>query len=1087
MRIRTKIVTAALLAVFTMLAAFQLPTLAQTRASGITGTVTDGNGEPLPSASVQIKGTTTGVSADINGNYSINAKEGDILVFAFMGMLDQEVKVGRSSVINVVLDEDTNYLEEAVSIGYGTQTRSLLTTSISKVSAKEFEKSPQQNALAQLQGKVPGLNLQITSGQPGSTAAMFIRGGTTTSPNADSPLIIVDGVISQGFRSIQDMNPADIESMEVLKDAASTAIYGAKAANGIIIVKTKSGSKGRAKVNFKYTCGIDQQPQRIPFLNAREYLYLTRSQINKYATSESDRAKFLTGTFGMSTGNDWDSRNTTEFLDVYIDKYGADFVADLIDNRGWQTMVDPVTGRKLIFQDNDMQKATYQTAMKHDYDLSVSGGTDKSTYFVSLRHLNQDGIVRGTWYKNYSINFNGQFKMSDQWKMNAKATLNVGDNNTMGNVTNSLQRAIFMPPTYRLYYEDGSPAPGEAMGSFRNRLYENEYLTRRNTNYRTGFQVGAEWNVFGIEGLTLAPTLFFTMTEGVSETFEKLNETTGTEIRKGTAAHQNDNHLQGDLLLSYNRKFKKKHNVGAVVGTSYTKDNEFVLSGSGSGAATDLIPTLNASADSTQRVTSTKTQEKMLSYFGRATYSYDDKYIASVSVRADGSSRFAENHKWGVFPGASVGWNMHKESFFTPVKKVWNKFKIRASWGRAGNNSLSLANSQGMYSITGTTYLNETGILNTTLKNADLVWETTESIDAGFDLGFFNDRLGIVFDYFHKTTYDRLYDNKLWSSTGFSSIKCNYGTLGTNGIEIELKATPISTRNFSWNINANFSWYRTIVVSLPENGEEKNRVGGNYIYDPKTGAEVKVGGFAEGERFAGRWAYHYLGVYQTDEEAANAPYDVAANGRKKIAGDAIFEDRNNDGMIDVKDMVFMGYIRPDKQGGITNEFQWKNFSARIVMDYALGHVISNGFKAYALGSFRNNCNTFKDAMTNCWTEENPNAFYPRYTPQSDSDYIIKNYMRNESTIGGGGTGQPSNSAFYKKGDYLAFREISLSYNLPERIMKKIHLSSLQIFAGVYNIGYITGYDGMTPEIYSAYDYGIYPRPREYNFGVNIGF
>ena len=1084
MRSTGNIVKSAIAAV-TMLFAVMMSVNAQNRASVI-GAISDSNGDPLPSATVQIKGTSTGTSADLDGRYEIKAKEGDILLFTFMGFLPQEVKVGKSSVINVVLEEDTTLLEEAVSIGYGTQTRALLTTSITKVGAKEFEKSPQQNALAQLQGKVPGLNLQITSGQPGATADMFIRGGTTTAPNGDAPLVIVDGVISQGYRSIQDMNPADIESMEVLKDAASTAIYGAKAANGIIIVKTKSGQKGRAKVNFRYTFGIDQQPQRIDFLSAKDYLYLTRTQIDKYATSASDRAKFLEGTFGMSTGNAWDSRNTTEFLDVYIQNYGAEFVKDLIDNRGWQTMKDPVTGRQLIFQDNDFQDATYQTALKHEYDFNVSGGNDKASYYLSLRHLDQEGIIRGTWYKNYSINFNGSYKLSDQWKMNAKATLQVGDNSTVSSNVNSIQRAIFMPPTYRLYYEDGSPAPGEAMSSFRNHLYEIKNLSRRNTNYRTGFQVGAEWNVFGIDGLTFAPTLYYTMTEGISETFEKLNETTGTNIRNATASHGYNGHIQGDILLSYNKKIKK-NNISAVAGASYTKDNGFSLSGSGSGAATDLIPTLNATADTTQRITSTRSEEAMLSYFGRISYSYDDKYIATVSMRADGSSRFAKNNRWGYFPGASLGWNMHKEEFFAPVKNVWNKLKIRGSWGRAGNNNLAIADTQGQYGITGTTYQNETGILNTTLGNADLVWETTESFDAGVDFGFFNDRLGLVVDVYSKRTFNRLYDNKLWGSTGYSSIKCNYGTIGTKGIELELKATPISTKDFSWNLNANFSWYRSIVLELPDNGNEKNRTGGNFVYDPATGTEIKVGGFAEGERFAGRWAYHYLGVYQTDEEAANAPYDVAANGRKKIAGDAIFEDRNNDGQIDVKDMVFMGYIRPDIQGGIINEFRWKGLSARIVMDYAVGHVICNGFKAYALGSFRNNCNTITDALTNCWTTENPTAQYPRFTPQSDSDYTTKNFMRNESTIGGGGTGQPSNSAFYHKGDYLAFREVSLSYNFPEKMMKKIKLQSLQVFAAVHNLGYITAYDGMTPEIYNAYDYGIYPRPREFNFGVNIGF
>lgn len=456
-------------------------------------------------------------------------------------------------------------------------------------------------------------------------------------------------------------------------------------------------------------------------------------------------------------------------------------------------------------------------------------------------------------------------------------------------------------------------------------------------------------------------------------------------------------------------------------------------------------------------------------------------------MRADGSSRFAENHRWGYFPGASLGWNAHKEAFFKPLRKYVSKLKLRTSWGRTGNNSISLSNSRGLYGITETTYLGEVGILNTTLANADLVWETTESWDAGLDLGFFNNRLEILVDVYNKKTFDRLYDNKLPSTTGFSSIKCNYGSLGTKGIEVEINAVPVSTKNFTWSLGANFTWYRTIVLSQPENGEEKNRTGGNYIYDPTTGTEIKVGGFAEGERFGSRYAYHYMGVYQTDEEAALAPYDENAKGRTKHAGDAIWEDRNNDGYINAKDMIFMGYIRPDKTGGFTNSFRWKNLTARVVADFAMGHVINNGSLAYGLASIRNNYNTYTEALKDCWTPENPNAKYPRFSPLSDADYATRNFTRSGESIGSSTSGQSNNSAFYQKGDFLAIREISLAYNLPKSLTKMLRISALQIFGGVYNVGYITGYDGMTPELYLGYDYGQYPRPREYSMGVNITF
>ena len=1061
---------------------------AQTKgaAATVSGKISDSSGEPLPGATVQIEGTSKGVVSDINGNYSITAQTGDVLVYTFTGMLTKTVPVQGTATVDIALEDDTLLLDEAVSIGYGKQSRSLLTNSITRVSSEEFEHSPQQNPLAQLQGKVPGLSVQTTSGQPGATSEIFIRGGTTTGVTSDTPLIIIDGVLSDGMRGIQDINPNDIESMEVLKDAASTAIYGAKAANGIILVTTKSGSAGKAKVNFKYTAGVDSKPKSLNMLNARDYIYLTRNAVNNDPTADDAvKAKFLEGSFGMSTGNDFNSACTLDYLDSFISKYGQDFVADLIDNKGWQTMKDPVTGRGLIFMDTDFEDATYVNAAKQEYDLSVSGGTDKATYYASLRYLDQDGIVTGTYYKNYSAAMNGSIMVTPKLKIWSKATLNIGDRNQMSNVTNQLQRAIFMPPTYRLYYEDGTPAPGEGMSSFRPRQYENYYITKNNVNtqYRVGFTGGADWNI--LPGLTFTPTLSYNSSEGITSTFEELNETTGSEIRKATAAHQYDSIIQADAVLNYSKKIKK-HDISATAGTSYVRQHEFAFSGSGSGAPSDLIPTLNASADSTQRVTSSISNEAMLSYFGRVNYNYDGKYIASVSLRADGSSRFAANHRWGYFPGASLGWNVHKENFMKGVSKVMNKFKLRASYGQAGSNSLTLAQSQGQYGLTDT-YLNNVGVLYSTLGNADLLWENTTSYDAGFDMSFFNSRLEFVFDVYNKITDNRLYDNKLSSQTGYSSIKENYGTIGTKGLEFELHAVPVSTHDFTWNLDFNFTYYITKVISLPDNGEVKHRTGGNYVYDPETGEDVKVGGFAEGERFGQRWAYHYLGVYQTDEEAALAPYDENAKGRTKYAGDAIWEDRNNDGIINAKDMVFMGYIRPDKLGGLTNSFKFKNFSARIVMDFAMGHVINNGTLGYSLASIRNNFNVMSQALTECWTPENPNAKYPRFSPLSDSDYATKNFARSAESIGDSTSGQTNTSMFYRKGDYLAFREVSLAYNFPQALLRKVRISDLQIFAIANNLGYLTAYDGMTPEMYLGRDYGFYPRPKEFSLGVNITF
>ncbi len=1059
----------------------------------VTGVVVDNEGETLPGVSVVAKGTTHGTVTDIDGKFTINVPQETVLVFSYVGFESREVKVTNQEYLNVVLNVSTVLLDEVVAIAYGKQSRALLTNSISKVGEEEFLKAPGQNPLLQLQGKVAGLALQVSSGQPGANPQVFIRGGSSTSPESDAPLFIVDGIVSQGFRNISDMNPADIESVEVLKDAASTAIYGSRAANGIILIKTKSGKKGKATVSLKYTYGIDMQPERIPLLNARDYIYLTRSNIDKFNRPEltyngvADPAKFLSGSFGMSTGNPRNSRNTLEFLDVYLANYGQQYVSDLLENQGWQTMEDPVTGRQLIFQDNDFQKATFTTGHKQEYDLSISGGNDVANYYVGLRYMDQDGILRGTNYKNYSVLFNGDYKLSDTWSIATKASLQVRDVVGGGNTVNTISRSILTPPTYRLYYEDGTPAPGEGISSFRNRLHEIYYKSNYEdvTVYRTTFQMGATWNI--LPGLEFRPSIFYFGTEGLENYFEALNETTGNTIRPASAKHNYDRHLQGDALLSYEKKIDRNHNISAVAGTSYTNDYSYRLSASGSGAMIDQIPTLNATADSTQRASSTKTYEATLSYFGRINYDYDGKYMASASLRADGSSRFAEDKMWGIFPGVSAGWNMHREDFFSPLSGIISRWKWRASWGRTGNNNLSVANSRGAYTITSSNYMGKVGILNTTLKNSQLRWETTDSYDIGVDFGFFNNRLNILVDYYSKLTHDRLYDEPLWYSTGFSSIKSNFGSISNKGFEVEVSATPIETKDFSWDMGLTFSFNRSIVKRLPDNGEEKNRVGGNFVYDPATGGLKKVGGLAEGERFGGRWAFNYLGTYQTEEEAANAPTDPNAQGRRKHAGDSKFEDVNQDGVLDSKDMIFMGYIRPDKMGGIVNTFRYKGLSMRVVMDWAAGHVIDNGFKGQIMGSSRNNNNAIKDAMTNTWQSANDGTKYPKYTVQSDYDYQYRNHMRWDNQIGSSTSGATNNSLYFSKGDYLAFREVSLSYLLPESWVKSMKLSVVELFVGAYNLGYIKKYEGMFPEIYNGVDYGIYPRPRQYNMGARINF
>lgn len=1068
-----------------MLCLFALDSLAQNPVK-VSGIIKSAKGsETLPGVGVKLKGTNAVAVSDNEGKFSINIPGGKgTLVFTYVGTQNKEVEVNGQTNLNIVLEDDVSSLSEVVVVGYGEQSRSTVTNSISRVGAKEFENAPAANPLTQLQGKVAGLSLQVSSGQPGANPQIFIRGGASTSPEGDSPLFIVDGIVGS-MRNISDINSDDIESMQVLKDAASTAIYGARAANGVIIIKTKSG-KANAKpaITFKYTSGLERQGQEYDFTSARDYIYVSRLNTQKFNTTNPNL--FLTGgTYGMSTGNARNSKNTLEFLDTYITNYGNEYVSNLIDNEGWTTMADPVTGKNLLFKETNYQNETFQHGLRNEYDVNISGGTEKSTYYVSLGHLNQTGIVAGTDYKNYNFLINGTYKLSDSWELNSNINYLLRQSNGIGNIQNVLSRSVTMPFTYRSTYENGLPAPGEGVGSFRNRQHEIYYRDQYSDNkvYRSTFNLGATWKI--IPGLSFKPAVYWFTTEGIGNAFEAYNEVNIN--RNASAEHSFIRQAQVDGVLNYVKDFGSKHHTSSVLGTSYINNYNYNMATSGYGAATDNIKTVNATSVLTQRGSTTIEEDIIMSAFARVNYDYDRKYLFSASLRQDGSSKFSDENKWGLFPGVSAGWNMHRETFFEPLNKYVSTFKLRSSWGQAGQNELSIFNTQGQYSI-GNNYLGEAGILNTVLANRSLIWETTTSFDIGADIGLFNDRVTLLADYYNKRTTDRIFSKPLDATSGFSSIVSNFGTIQSAGFDFEIAAKAIKTQHFSWDVNLTLSFNKSIVVDLPDNGELNNRIGGNIVFDKNVNDYVKVGGTAEGERYGGRWAYNMIGVYATDAEAANAPKDIEANNRVKKGGDAIWEDVDGNGIIDSRDMVFMGYIRPDRTGGMVNTFNYKNLSMRVVADFAIGHVIDNSFRGRSLGSARNNNMTLSDVMGNdIWKNEGDIASIPKYTVQSDADYNYRNHLRNGNGLASSSGYITANSLYHSKGDFIALREISLSYRLQANFLKKARISAVNLYAGVYNIGYLTKYDGLMPEIFTGNDQGSYPRPRQYNFGASFTF
>ncbi len=1065
----------------------------------VRGTVTsDEDKEGLPGVNVIVKGSSQGTVTDVAGNYTLSVPSRETtLVFSSIGFKPIEAAVGDRSEINVVLSPDVTSLDEVVVVGYGEQSRATLTSSVSKIQQEELENIPSINPIQALKGKAAGLDIRVTSGMPGEGADVIIRGGTSTSPDNDGPLVIIDGV----YRTISDVNPADIESIQILKDAASTAIYGAQGANGIILITTKTGGRNqKGQITVDYAHQIDRQTRRYPFSSARDYLWASRVA----ADAELDyntKNRLTGGAYPYSTGAITGSLHgpgygnavsTTEFVDDLVAAEGQPYVDDLLNRQGYETMTDPVTGREIIFKDNQYQDVMFQTGRMDNVNLGFTKGGEQYSLYTNLGYADATGTVQGTYYKRMSYILNGNFWPSD--KVKVSAGLNYQYTNDAGpkSYQETINRSSRLPYTTRLYYDDGLPAIGESAGSPRNILHELYYEDFSTERSRTTMRLGMEWEI--IKGLFFKPSGSIYEVNTNSNGFEKYHEY--DKRRQMYADHQLGKQYMFDGVMTYEKSLGW-HNLSLLAGTNFTFDRQFKLQGDGQNAPTDYIPSLNASATEDERVTSEITKDALLSYFGRAIYDYKKKYLFSGSLRYDGSSRFAENKKWGLFPAFSFGWNVHEEAFWN--SSLLNQLKVRTSWGQAGNNNLSISDTQGAYTI-GYNYDEQPGLLNTTLANRSLLWETTSSFDVGVDMALFQNRVTLLADFYDKITDDRLVSIPLASQTGFTSIVSNFGKLRNRGVEVELGANVLNKGGFSWDMNFNFSFNRLIVLELPDNENEKNRINGGLVYDKEKGDYVMVGGLAEGERIGGVWAYHMLGVYATDEEALDAPYDTKVSGAwlnlpedqpQKVGGDAIWEDLDNNGIIDDRDVVFMGYVSPDKFGGMVNTFSWKGLTARFVMDYAMGHVINNSWRARANGNARNRVMTLTDVSSGAmWWNQGDQAKYPRYNAASDWDNGKRNHVRQIDSYNGVGLDEgynTDNSLYFSKGDFLAFREVSLSYRLPATLTEKWKMNQVMFNAGMYNLGYLTAFDGLTPEHYNGYEQGDYPRPMQIILGCNVSF
>ncbi|MBD0852192.1 SusC/RagA family TonB-linked outer membrane protein [Maribacter arenosus] len=1055
----------------------------------ITGTVVSAaDNVPLPGASIIIKGTTTGTQTDFDGNYTINANNGDVLVFSYLGYNSEEVTVSNETTLNIALAENAAMLDEVVVTGYGSQTRGTLTTSVSKLDTEILQTSTRSNAATALQGTIAGLRVTNSTGQPGATPQIVLRGGTNFD-GTGSPLILIDGIPGSFFA----LNSDDIESIEVLKDAAATAIYGARSANGVILVTTKTGKVGKASINYRYKYSMNKERDDQKYLTAADFLNYNRQG---HAYSEQTRGnpnfirQFINGdnSFGIG-GNTTNSPFTTQLLTA-DNQY-------LLNQPGWSSIPDILDpSRQILFYDNkNVGDRIYQDSETKDHYLSFDGGNEKGTYYLGLGLLDNDGLILGSGFKRYSGKFTGSYRISDKLKVNSNILYSHSNLSLspLGSDDTVFRRFQGQAPTSRDY--DNNPdgtfsdiyAVGQNQG-FGNPLYYQDKFVRKNLEQRLSASVGIDWNI--LENLIFSVDGSHFTINNHNESFNRayrVGSTTGP-LRTGREASVSlERTLRNQLTgtLNYTKKIGN-HNFNALIGAEYFKDNFFTTSAGTRNSPTDLIETLNAGAEADGIPFSFETEYVIASAFGRLLYDYDNRYLLSFTFRNDGSSRLG-NNKTDFFPGVSAGWNVHNEDFFSDssLSKVVSRLKPRLSYGVNGNQDvLSNYGVFGAYGSQGV-YNGQTGYANSLLPTLDLQWEKSTTFNVGLDISFFNERLTFITDVYSRDIKDKLADLTLPFYTGFSSILTNNGTIRNKGFELQVNGDIIRNEDLTWNVGATFTTNKNYVIDLPENDNDLNRQGGELIWNPNKGEEEWVGGFQEGQRSGNDLvvAFEQERIYanQAEADADNSITDEfmpAASINQRWAGDAKWVDQNSDGVINGLDRKVIGRTTPNFIGGLTTSLNYKNFSLFVKTDFATGHLVWNHIRAKGYGQTQGNLNQPIEVLES-WTPTNTDTDWPRMVFVNDAKNVWRG-NESESSLQNFG-----NEQFWEKGDYLALREVTLNYNVPTEYFNDA-IKGLSIYVTGSNLHYFKSMSGDTPEI-GGVQYGAFPVPKTITIGLNLTF
>lgn len=1019
----------------------------------VTGTVSDNSG-PIPGVNIIVKGTNTSAATNFDGTYSIKSAPNAVLVFSFIGYKTKEVPVASKSQINVTLEEDVNSLKEVVVVGYGTVKRGDLTGAVSTVTSAAVQQSVATTIDQVLQGRAAGVQIQSNSGTPGGSSSVRIR-GISSITGSNEPIYVIDGVIIDGnsgslnSNPLAGINPSDIVSMDILKDASATAIYGSRAANGVIMVTTKTGKKGDLTLNFDSYVGWQQMPKELQVLNLREY-----------------------GTL----------KNTRSDLGiVQRDNY----------------FVRP----DLLGEGTNWQDELFQTALIQNYNLSASGGSDSTTYALGMSYFDQDGTIIGSSFDRMTLRGVIDSQVKKWLKVGVNMNVNKYNQVTTVNDDSVILTALKQTPNVSARNADGTfDGPDTAEFVQTNPLGIALLKDNHTTNY--GIRGNAYAEISFTKDLKFKTQYSLDYGFGNNYTFNP-SYTFGAlvnDVREGSRTKSTSENWIWNNLLTYNKTFAK-HNINAILGQELQEQNWENLYGYRSGYLTNGATDLNAGDPTTARNSNASSTKSLSSYFGRVAYSFDDKYFLTGTIRRDGSSQFAEDNKWDWFPSAGLAWKISNEGFLKDNQTV-NNLKLRAGWGVTGNSSVPNNAYTSVYGTSATNW--GSGQIATNTANPDLKWEKTNQTNIGLDLGLFDNRVEITADVYYKRTDDLLLRLSLPAyvgTTGQGSTAppyANIGSLENKGIEFTINTINMQNEDFLWKTNFNISMNRFKVLKL-------NSDSGVYDQTLQQGSDVTVvTRTAVGQTLGQFYGYKVIGRF---EKATDFYYKDATGTVKPTAlpegmqigengvwiGDYMFEDVNKDGIINEKDAGYIGNPNPDFTFGFTNSFSFKGFDLAIMFTGSYGNDVLN-YQRRWLENPRENTNLLKSALGY--------AQLDLIDPTGPNDY------RNVQIVGGDpympriGASSASSASNYRlsnrfveDGSFVRLKNISIGYNLPKDLYSKYGISNIKVYSNMQNVLTFTKYKGYDPEVgainqnqlLNGIDNGRYPSPVTTTLGLTVNF